>query len=101
MKRLNGWTIRLRPDSTEGYCWENKKIIDLGLKHPNPLCLLLHEIAHIGINSFGNKHNQKWFDEYLALMKKYMPNIAISKSDKIIQKTYKLTTPYPNKENKL
>ena len=90
MKRLNGWKIRLKFNSTEGYCWQKLKIIDLGLKNPNPLRLLLHEIAHIGINPFSNKHNQKWFNEYLKLVKRYIPNIDISKSDKIIQKVYKL-----------
>lgn len=98
MKRLKGWKIRLKPDSTEGYCWEGQKTIDLGLKNPNPLRLLLHEIAHIGTTvSCGNQHNQKWFNDYLKLMRKYMPGIKISKSDKIIQKVYKLTTPQERK----
>ena len=87
MRRLKGWTIRLKPDSTEGYCWQKQKIIDLGLSSDNPLRLLLHEVAHIGVkHSDRNYHNQKWFNEFLALMQKYMPGIDISKSDKIIQK---------------
>ncbi len=90
MKRLKGWPIRLIPDSSEGYCWKDRKIIDIGLKNDNPLRLLLHEVAHIGINPYSNKHTQKWFNEYLKLMHKYMPGIEISKSDKIIQKVYKL-----------
>lgn len=94
MKRFKGWTIRLISDSKEGYCWENKKRIDLGLLDDNPLSLLLHEIAHIGNNPHGNKHNQLWFNEYIALMRKYMPGVDISKSEKIIQKTYGLV--YPN-----
>lgn len=89
MKRLKGWTIRLVPESSEGYCWQDKKRIDLGLLG-NPLSLLLHEVAHIGINPHGNKHNQEWFDEYIKLMRKYMPGIDIDKSDKIIQEVYKL-----------
>lgn len=90
MKRLKGWTIRLKPNSAEGYCWEKQKIIDLGLEG-NPLSLLLHEVAHIGTTVLhGNQHNQKWFDEYLALMRKYMPGIDIGKSDRIIQKVYNL-----------
>lgn len=93
MKRLKGWTIRLRPESTEGYCWENRKIIDLGLSGSNPLSLLLHEIAHIGNNPHGNKHNQKWFNEYIKLMRKYMPGMDIDKSEKIIQKNWKLIYP--------
>ena len=95
MQRLKGWRIRLIPNSSEGYCWENKKIIDLGLMG-NPLSLLLHEVAHIGNNPHGNKHNQKWFDEYIKLMRKYMPGIGIGESDRIIQKVYKLTV---SKEN--
>ncbi len=89
MRRLEGWTIRLIPNSSEGYCWESKKTIDLGLEG-NPLSLLLHEIAHIGINPYGNKHTQEWFNEYLTLMKKYMPGIDIDEHDKIIQKCYSL-----------
>lgn len=91
MTRLKGWTICLKPERTEGYCWEDKKIIDLGLLNTNPLRLLLHEIAHIGINPFGNKHTQEWFDEYTALMKRYMPGVDIGESEKIIQRVYKLT----------
>lgn len=90
MKRLKGWIICLKPKSSEGYCWQKQKKVDVGLNNSNPLRLLLHEIAHIGINPHGNKHTQEWFDEYLNLMRKYMPGIDISKSDKIIQKTYKL-----------
>ena len=92
MKKLKNWTIKLIPDSTEGYCWQEDKRIDLGLSNPNPLRLLLHEIAHININPFGNKHTQEWFDDYLRLMRKYMPGIDISKSDKTIQEVYKLKT---------
>ncbi len=90
MTRLKGWKIRLIPDSKEGYCWQERKIIDLGLSCPDFFGLLLHEVAHIDNNPHGNKHNQKWFDDYLALMRKYMPGIDINKSDKIIQEVYKL-----------
>ncbi len=90
MNRLKGWSIRIKAESAEGYCWESSKTIDLGLLNSNPLRLLLHEIAHIGINPHGNKHTQKWFDEYNALMNKYMPNIDIGGSDRIIQEAYKL-----------
>lgn len=90
MKRLTGWTIQLKPESTEGYCWEDTKTIDLGLLNSNPLRLLLHEIAHIGINPHGNKHTQEWFDEYTNLMEKYMPNIDIGSSDNVIKEVYKL-----------
>lgn len=90
MEKLDGWTIHLKLKSKEGYCWQSKKIIDIGLLNSNPLRLLLHEIAHIGINPPGNKHTQKWFNDYISLMKKYMPKVDISKSDKIIKKVYKL-----------
>ena len=90
MKRLEGWKIRLNPNSTEGYCWQKQKIIDLGLKNENPARLLLHEIAHMNNNPHGNKHNQKWFDDFLGLMRKHMPGIEISESDKLIEKVYKL-----------
>ncbi len=90
IKKFDGWIIKLKPKSTEGYCWQKRKIIDWGLAGTNPFRLLLHEIAHIDINPPGNKHNQKWFDKYIALMKEYLPGIDISDSDKIIQKTYDL-----------
>ena len=90
MRRLKNWKIRLRPDSTEGYCWQKQKIIDIGLKNENPLRLLLHETAHINNNPFGNKHNQKWFNDFKKLMNRYMPGIKMSESDKIIKKVYKL-----------
>lgn len=90
MERLKDQKICLIPGSKEGYCWQEKKIIDLGLSCPDFLGLLLHEVAHIGNNPHGNKHNQKWFGEYLSLMRKYMPGIDINKHDKIIQKCYKL-----------
>ncbi len=90
MKRLKGWTIRLNPERVEGHLWQDRKIIDLGLLNSNPLRLLLHEIAHIGIYPHGNKHNQEWFNEYIDLMKKYMPGVKISISDQIIQEIYKL-----------
>ena len=90
MKRLKDWTVRFIPDSTEGYCWQDKKVIDIGLLNDNPLRLLLHEIAHVGISPHGNKHTQEWFDEYLTLMRRYMPGVDISESDKVIQKTYGL-----------
>lgn len=90
MKRLEGWEIRLKPNSTEGYCWQRQKTIDLGIANENPLRLLLHEIAHIDNDPHGNKHNQKWFDDFLGLMRKHMPGIEISESDKIIEKVYKL-----------
>ena len=90
MKRLKGWNIRLRPNSTEGYCWQGQKAIDIGLENSNPLRLLLHEIAHIDNDPRGNKHNQRWFDDFLGLMRKYMPGVEISESDKIIEKVYEL-----------
>ena len=90
MKRLNGWKINLKSNTGDGYCWKDKKIIDIGLDNENPLRLLLHETAHVGINPHGNKHTQEWFDEYNVLLKKYMPGTGISESDKIIQKTYNL-----------
>lgn len=90
MKRLNGWSIKLIPNTGDGYCWEDKKQIDIGLNNPNPLRLLLHEMAHIGINPFGNKHTQEWFNEYLALMDKYTPGVGLSEDDKQLRKLWKL-----------
>jgi len=50
MNELNGWTVILKNESTEGFCWQREKVIDLGLLNSNPLRLLLHEVAHIDIN---------------------------------------------------
>jgi hypothetical protein len=91
MKRLKGWKIRFKLNSSEGFCWWKQKVIDIGIRNDNPLRLMLHEIAHIQKNPLiGNQHNQKWFNEYLKLMNKYMPGTDISEHDKIIQKVYKL-----------
>lgn len=95
MKRLKGWKICLKPNRREGYCWQKQKKIDIGLDNSNPLRLLLHEVAHIGINPHGNKHTQEWFNEYLSLLDKYIPRIGISKSDEIIRRTYGLVYPKP------
>lgn len=90
MEFLKDWTVQFISDSSEGYCWQKEKRIDIGLSNPNPLRLLLHEIAHVNNNFSNNKHNQKWFDDYKNLMKKYMPNTPMDKSDEIIKEVHKL-----------
>ena len=85
-----GWTVNLISDSSEGYCWESRKRLDVGLANSNPSRLLLHEVAHIGNSLHGNKHNQEWFDTYLRLLRKHLPGVSISESDEIIVKTYEL-----------
>lgn len=75
--RCRGWTLNLVVGSKEGYCWESRKRLDIGLANCNPLRLLLHEVAHIGSFSQGNRHNQKWCDIYKMLLKKYLPGIRI------------------------
>jgi len=89
MKKLKGWTIKFTHGS-EGYCWQKSKTITIGIDNPNIIRLLLHEIAHIGNNPHGNKHNQKWLNDYMKLHNKYFRKTSISKSDKIIKKVWEL-----------
>ena len=83
------WSLKFFPNK-EGYCWRGRKLLDIGVCGANPSRLLLHEVAHIKSQPFGNQHNQSWFDMYLRLLKTYLPNAPLSESDKIIVKVYGL-----------
>lgn len=89
MRKLSGWKIEF-VDGSEGYCWRKEKRITIGVKNSNILRLILHEMAHIKSVGHGNQHTQSWFNEYLRLHHKFLRKTDISKSDKLIAKTYNL-----------
>jgi hypothetical protein len=77
------WTLNLIEHSSEGYCWKNTKIIDIGLKNENIKELILHEIAHIRTCRFCNqKHNPSFWKTFLDLMRRFLPNEELSNSCK-------------------
>ena len=80
---IHGWELNLIPGSSEGYCWKNKKVIDLGLKNKNPKELLLHEIAHITTCRFCNqKHTPAYWKLFRDYMRRFLPGQEISVSMK-------------------
>lgn len=77
----HGWRLNLKPFSSEGYCWLHSKTIDIGLDHPCPKELILHEIAHIGTCRFCNqKHNFDFWKLFEDLMRRFLPGVEISQS---------------------
>ena len=65
---LEGWVVRESPD---GYCWRNRKILDV---IPGDSALFLHEVAHALTEpiSQGDQHHGMWADRYTRLVAKYM-----------------------------
>lgn len=75
------WTLRIVPDSSEGYCWKGRKIIDIGEGNSNPRQLLIHEISHIGTCRFcNNKHHEFFWRRYRDLMRRFLPGEGIKQS---------------------
>jgi len=75
------WKLNLKENSSEGYCWLNKKTIDIGLKHRYPKQLILHEIAHINTCRFCNqKHNYTFWKVFHSLVRKFLPKEQICDS---------------------
>jgi len=73
------WSLRLISNSSEGYCWIKRKIIDLGLSNKCPEELLIHEIAHIDTCRFcNNKHHLEFWRRYKELMRKFLPEYKLS-----------------------
>ena len=69
MARLgyDGWTLRWRKD---GYCWRQRKIIDICIMQSLYECkqLLLHEIAHIYVvEPHGCQHTRRFWDHLEGL----------------------------------
>ncbi|KKL80759.1 hypothetical protein LCGC14_2001570 [marine sediment metagenome] len=56
MNELNGWTVILKNESTEGFCWQREKVIDLGLLNSNPF-----KTIFIKSNCFLTKFNGENF----------------------------------------
>lgn len=54
---LDGFSLRLVSGHNEGFCYRNKKIIDLGVKDGYNRTLLVHECLH----GIGYNHNSKNF----------------------------------------
>ena len=78
---IHGWKLILNEDKSEGYCWINKKNIDIGLNYENPKELLIHEIAHINICRFcNNKHTFDFWKTFLDYMRRFIPKEKISKN---------------------
>ena len=76
-----------RKDRVEGYCWLNKKIINIGPSAGNIKRLMIHEIAHIDTCiSENNKHKKEFWKRYVMLLEKYLPGTEISESEKYHRK---------------
>lgn len=76
---FHGWSLRLRENSTEGYCWKGNRVIDVGLDNSNPEQLLLHEIAHCNTCRFCNqKHTFNFWKVFEDLMRRFLPGVEIS-----------------------
>ncbi len=72
MIKLNhhDWKLRF---VNESYCWENRKIIDIGLRVKNKKQMILHEIAHIRTCRFCNqKHNPDFWKYFDDLLKRFL-----------------------------
>lgn len=71
---IHNWSIRWIPNNSEGYCWKNRKIIDLGEDVEDKYHLLLHEIAHIFTCRFcNNKHTVEFWKLYDDLRRRFLP----------------------------
>jgi len=77
---LYGWQLRLT-NSSEGFCWKQRKIIDIGINYRYPKELILHEIAHILTCRFCNqKHNFIFWKTFDDLVRRFLPNHAVSEA---------------------
>jgi len=82
------WKLEWYKDSrVEGYCWPDRKIINIGPSAGNIKRLMIHEIAHIDtcLNK-NNKHKKEFWQKYVKLLEKYLPSTKISKSEKYHKK---------------
>ncbi len=66
------WTLNIKPNSSEGYCWRKQKRIDLGEDTTDWKSLLLHEIAHIDTCRFcNNRHHKSFWRKYEDLIRRF------------------------------
>lgn len=86
----HGWKLEwYKDDSSEGYCWLNRKVINVGPSNSNVNRLILHEIAHIDTCLEDNcKHRIEFWNRYEKLLEEYMPGTPISEYDKIVKDMY-------------
>jgi len=78
------WKINFIENSSEGYCWKKRKVIDIGLRNKNIKQLILHEIAHIQTCRFCNqKHNYVFWKTFDNLMRRFLSNEKINESNKL------------------
>ena len=77
---LYGWQLRL-DNSSEGFCWKSRKIIDVGINYRYPKELILHEIAHVLTCRFCNqKHNFTFWKTFDDLVRRFLPNHVVSEA---------------------
>ena len=68
------WKLRINKNS-EGYCWCNQKIIDIGSEGEDLEWLLIHEIAHVDTCRFNNNHHHpKFWKRCDDLVYHFLPN---------------------------
>ena len=73
------WDLRIRSNSSEGYCWRRDKTIDLGEDSKVWESLLLHEISHIDTCRFcNNRHHVEFWRRYEDLMRRFLPDRDVS-----------------------
>lgn len=76
-------------NSCEGYCWLNRKIINIGPESENVKRLILHEIAHIDTClDENNKHELEFWKRYEELLNKYLSNASLSESEIYTKELY-------------
>ena len=74
---IHGWKLELIKDSSEGYCWKNRKVITIGLNSKHIKSLILHEISHIRTCIFcNNRHSYSFWKEYRMLTKKFLGEVG-------------------------
>ena len=84
-----GWKLEWYDKSSEGYCWRNRRVINIGPENANIKRLMLHEIAHINTCLNTNvPHCSEFWLRFEKLLNKYLPNTLLSDSDKYIKKLY-------------
>lgn len=80
---LYNWDIKFIDNQQEGYCYKERKTIEIGLKNRNPKELILHELCHAYTSRFcNNKHDHAFLKELLLLRQKFLGKNFHSNYDK-------------------
>lgn len=70
-----GWKLKIVYNSSEGYCWKGRRVIDIGIDNRDCKNLLLHEISHIDTCRFcNNKHHIEFWRRYEDLIRRFLPD---------------------------